>query len=158
MTNALTKQLNPEFHSTMLSFVGKQLSGYYARTHLNQRHLSMTEVLNETVLHQDRLDEAKAFFAQHGWDTEEVNRVSLIASAVSLGLVATTPSTTFSEKLDCIKQYQQGLVTEAELISSLQCTEPQLQCLSRHRSLPAGVYEKVSLADWDAYVEVEHAH
>jgi hypothetical protein len=60
---------------------------------------------------------------------------------------------TFAYMLDAIKQHHSGLLTDAELIFALQCTDAQIHCLKQALNLPYAVAIKTVLSDWDKHVD-----
>ena len=64
------------------------------------------------------------------------------------------PLRTFADMLEVFKQYEHGLVTGAEAILAMQCTDIQIDCLILSNKLPLKVAAKSSLADWDDHVEM----
>lgn len=61
---------------------------------------------------------------------------------------------TFAEMLEAIKQHQEGLVSDAELLMVLQCDSFQIDALNQINSLPYKAIHKVGLLDWDDQVEM----
>lgn len=61
---------------------------------------------------------------------------------------------TFAEMLEAIKQHQEGLVSDAELISVLQCDQFQFDALDQINKLPVNAVHKISIVDWDDHVEM----
>jgi hypothetical protein len=98
-----------------------------------------------------RRAEAKAFFVENGFDEETVTTQYLEQCAAACGWhkQVLRPRNTFKDMLDCIKQYDDGLVTEGELIMALQMMPHQVAACSLYNQLPPALHRKVSLADWD---------
>lgn len=98
-----------------------------------------------------RLPEAKTFFQERGYDGATITCEFLERCAVSAGWhkQVLRPRNTFKDMLDCIKQYDDGLVTKGELIMALQMVPHQVVACSLYNSLPLPLHRKASLADWD---------
>jgi len=94
-------------------------------------------------------DTVRGFFMQHGYDGAEVTAPALKQCAYALGLPPSKPLRTFADMLECVKQHQQGLVTDSELILALQCTPHQVVAVIQYSRIPYKIHSKVSLADWD---------
>lgn len=56
-----------------------------------------------------------------------------------------------------LRQYANGVLTEAETILALQCNEFQISALKQIANLPIAAQAKVCLADWDSTVEIQEA-
>ena len=98
-----------------------------------------------------RRAEAKAFFVENGFDEATVTPQYLEQCAAACGWhkQVLRPRNTFKDMLDCIKQYDDGLVTKGELIMALQMVPHQVVACSLYNSLPLPLHRKASLADWD---------
>ena len=95
--------------------------------------------------------EAKAFFMENGFDKSIVTTQFLEDCAIACGWhkQVLRPRNTFKDMLDCIKQYDDGLVTKGELIMALQMVPHQVVACSLYNQLPLPLHRKASLADWD---------
>lgn len=91
----------------------------------------------------------RGFFMRHGYDGAEVTAPALKQCAYALGLPPSKPLRTFADMLECVKQHQQGLVTDSELILALQCTPHQIVAVIQYSRIPFKIHSKVSIADWD---------
>ena len=60
---------------------------------------------------------------------------------------------TFADMIEAIRQQNDGMVTEGELISVLQLHPLQVPALVEYNGLPAAAHRKVKLTDWDESVE-----
>ena len=98
-----------------------------------------------------RRAEAEAFFMENGFDGATVTTQYLekCASACGWHTQVLRPRNTFKDMLDCIKQYDDGLVTKGELIMALQMVPHQVAACSLYNQLPLPLHRKASLADWD---------
>lgn len=98
-----------------------------------------------------RLKEAVTFFVNRGFDSELITTQYLEQCAAACGWhkQVLRPRNTFKDMLDCIKQYDDGLVTKGELIMALQMVPHQVVACSLYNSLPLPLHRKASLADWD---------
>lgn len=59
----------------------------------------------------------------------------------------------FSEMRTAIKQHKEGVISEAVLAIALQCDDFQMDALKQMSELPANVFSKVCISDWDDDVE-----
>lgn len=62
----------------------------------------------------------------------------------------------FADMLECIRQHQQGLLSDFELILALQCSPIQVNALLQMNALPAKVIHKTEISDWDEHVANLH--
>jgi hypothetical protein len=106
--------------------------------------------LHDAMLYSIDPANAAPFFMQRGYDGADITEQALTQCAYALGLSPSKPQRTFADMLARIKQHQQGLITDSELIMALQCTPHQLTALLQYSSLPHKAQGKVSITDWDA--------
>lgn len=60
-----------------------------------------------------------------------------------------------AEMVEVVEQYQQGLVTSAEMILALQLTPHQVDAVIAHSQLPYAIQSRSSLADWDEEITMK---
>lgn len=98
-----------------------------------------------------RREEAITFFQRHGFDGAVVTGVLLEQCAQACGWHKSvlTPQRTFAEMLECIKQHQQGLVSDGELLLALQMVPHQVKAVVAYNNLPTKLFFKVKLDAWD---------
>jgi hypothetical protein len=103
-----------------------------------------------------RLPEAKTFFQERGYDGATITCEFLERCAVSAGWhkQVLKPQRTFADMLECLKQHQQGLVTDGELLLVVQMVPHQVQAVITYNNLPLKLLNTVNLTDWDESISV----
>lgn len=123
-----------------LQYVGTQLAtGNYASMHDAFIHAKKPEAVDAIRVH----------FMQHGFDGEVVNATMTQQLVNRVYDVSCKPLRTFADMQECRRQYEQGLVTEGELLLALQMTPLQVDAVIAYNRLPYKVQAKHSLSDWD---------
>lgn len=100
----------------------------------------------------ERFAEAQQFFMQRGFDGQDVTPQLLERCAISAGWhkQVLKPQRTFADMLECLKQHQQGLVTDGELLLAVQMVPHQVQAVITYNNLPMKLLNTVKLDAWDA--------
>lgn len=62
---------------------------------------------------------------------------------------------TFKDMSEALKQYAAGLLSEAEIITYVQCDAFQKRALSQILALPSAAASRVRIYDFDEYVETQ---
>lgn len=103
-----------------------------------------------------RRAEAKAFFVENGFDEATVTPQYLEQCAAACGWhkQVLKPQRTFADMLECLKQHQQGLVTDGELLLVVQMVPHQIQAVITYNNLPLKLLNTVNLTDWDESISV----
>ncbi len=116
---------------------------------------SLIEAANEACS-TPRRAEAEAFFMSNGFDGATITTQYLEKCATACGWhkSALRPHRTFADMLECLKQHQQGLVTDGELLLVVQMVPHQVQAVITYNNLPMKLLNTVSLTDWDESISI----
>jgi hypothetical protein len=98
------------------------------------------------------IDVTAVQFKSRGCKRAHVTKGWLVQIGQSLGYLKRSPINSFSEMSEVVKQFQEGLITEGEMIGALQCSKEQIKTLIKHNSLPYDIKQKIELSDWDLAV------
>ena len=103
-----------------------------------------------------RLKEAVTFFVNRGFDSELITTQFLEDCSTACGWhkQVLKPQRTFADMLECLKQHQQGLVTDGELLLVVQMVPHQFQAVITYNNLPMKLLNTVNLTDWDESISV----
>lgn len=99
-----------------------------------------------------RLKEAVTFFVNRGFASELITTQFLEECSTACGWhkQMLRPRNTFKDMLECLKQHQQGLVTDGELLLAVQMVPHQVQAVITYNNLPMKLLNTVKLDAWDA--------
>ncbi len=143
----MNKPTPKELHTFILFVMSVYCDPNYSHSSL----LSATAM----ALSDSEVEASRAFFRKHGFDDARVTRELLIRCAVHAGWHHSqyTPRHTFQHMNEVIRQHSMGLVTDAEMMSSVQLSPFQVQAVDTYLALPVDVQRKANLQDWDKWVE-----
>ena len=123
-----------------------------------QSHTTLLQAAAEAC-HPRNLEEAKAFFCSYNQCGEDLESIDLERCAYAAGWHAeqASPTHTFAEISEVLTHYRAGMLTEAEMLQTVQLVPTQREALATYISLPFKVQAQTALALFDEEIDVKVA-